>query len=49
MSTYDVKSVILHELGHALGIAHCHELEDGETCFSPTCKKKASKNLFEYC
>ena len=39
MSAYDVKSVILHELGHALGIAHCHELEDGETCFSPTCKK----------
>ena len=32
---YDVKTIILHELGHALGIAHCHEI--GNSCFSPTC------------
>ena len=27
---YDVETVILHELGHALGITHCHE--KGTTC-----------------
>lgn len=32
---YDVKSIMVHELGHALGIAHCHE--GNSSCFSPTC------------
>ena len=35
--SYDVQSVIQHELGHALGIAHCHE--NGETPCSSTCYK----------
>lgn len=30
---YDFKSVILHELGHTLGIAHCHE-SDSKACSS---------------
>lgn len=34
-NSYDVKTVLVHELGHALGIAHCHEI--GSSCFSPTC------------
>lgn len=36
---YDVQSVILHELGHAIGIAHCHEKVEGqeERCHSQTC------------
>ena len=36
---YDIQSVITHEAGHALGIAHCHEI--GQTCFSSTCKLNA--------
>lgn len=32
----DVQSLILHELGHCLGVAHCHENGD-ESCFSSTC------------
>ena len=37
---YDVQTIVIHELGHALGIAHCHELDssykDGP-CWSATC------------
>lgn len=32
---YDIQTVATHELGHAIGIAHCHE--EGESCFSATC------------
>ena len=33
---YDIQTVATHELGHAIGVAHCHE--QGESpCFSPTC------------
>ncbi len=35
---HDVKSVVLHELGHVLGVAHCHE-KGATSCFSPTCSK----------
>ena len=31
---YDIQSVVVHEIGHVLGIAHCHE--DGGSC-SYTC------------
>ncbi len=31
---YDMQSTIIHELGHAIGVAHCHE---NESCFSTTC------------
>lgn len=36
---YDIQTVVQHELGHALGIAHCHEwAEDGYgPCWSYTC------------
>ena len=42
---YDVESIVLHELGHALGIKHCHE--KGETCFSPTCAINVMNYYFE--
>lgn len=42
---YDVESIVLHELGHALGIKHCHE--EGETCFSPTCAINVMNYYFE--
>ncbi len=29
--TRDLQSIVVHELGHALGVAHCHEL--GTSCF----------------
>lgn len=34
-TSFDIQSVVQHELGHALGVAHCHE--EDETCFSSTC------------
>lgn len=35
---YDVQTVVMHELGHALGIAHCHEASEGRgPCWSATC------------
>lgn len=35
---YDVQTVVLHELGHALGVAHCHESSEGAgPCWSATC------------
>ena len=37
---YDVQSVVTHEIGHALGIKHCHELSaypNGGPCWSDTC------------
>lgn len=36
-SSFDIQTIVQHELGHALGIAHCHE-GDSE-CFSPTCSQ----------
>lgn len=37
----DKQSVIVHELGHAIGIVHCHELDangvDSGDCLSWTC------------
>jgi len=37
--SYDVQSVVLHELGHALGIKHCHEMVNGQhlDCNSYSC------------
>lgn len=32
---HDFQSVVVHELGHALGVAHCHE--QGSTCSYSTC------------
>ena len=37
---FDVQTVVTHELGHALGIMHCHEkyhYPDGVACWSDTC------------
>lgn len=41
---YDVETVVLHELGHALGVAHCHEKGDS-SCFSPTCSKNVMQPI----
>lgn len=37
-TSYDIQTVAQHELGHVLGVAHCHE-EDvaDEDCWSATC------------
>lgn len=32
---YDIQSVVQHELGHALGVAHCHTI--GSSYTTPTC------------
>ena len=37
-TSYDIQTVVEHELGHTLGVAHCHEEEDGDgPCWSQTC------------
>lgn len=35
LNCYDIETNTLHELGHLLGIAHCHE--GNNTCSSTTC------------
>ncbi len=35
---YDIQTVVLHELGHMLGVAHCHEDGSEPPCFSKTCE-----------
>lgn len=35
--TFDIQSVVLHELGHALRVAHCHEAGEASPCWSATC------------
>lgn len=32
----DMQTIAGHELGHVLGVAHCHEIDEN-TCFSSTC------------
>ena len=35
---YDIQTIVQHELGHALGVAHCHESSEGVgPCASATC------------
>lgn len=37
---YDIQTIVQHELGHAIGIAHCHEASEGSgPCWSATCLK----------
>lgn len=37
---YDIQTIVQHELGHAIGIAHCHEASEGNgPCWSATCLK----------
>ncbi len=38
-NAYDVQTVVEHELGHALGVAHCHEPNTRTKCYSSTCLK----------
>jgi hypothetical protein len=42
---YDVQSIVLHELGHGLGIRHCHEAGDSDPCWSPTCNANVMYRL----
>ena len=46
---YDVQTVVMHELGHALGIAHCHEKSEGPgPCWSATCLKNVMNPLTDF-
>lgn len=42
---YDLQSLATHELGHSIGIKHCHE--SGETCISSTCTSNAMNPVAE--
>ena len=46
-SSYDIRTVVQHELGHALGVAHCHEEGDPDPCWSPTCNDNVMYRLIE--
>ena len=39
---HDIQTISLHELGHAIGIAHCHEI-GASSCFSTTCTSNVMK------
>lgn len=47
-NSFDIKSIVLHELGHALGVAHCHEDGDPDPCWSPTCNDNVMYRLFDH-
>ena len=36
-NSYDLQSVVMHELGHAYGIAHCHEEGEASPCSITGC------------
>ena len=38
-NAYDVQTFAEHVLGHALGVAHCHEPNTRTKCYSSTCLK----------
>ena len=44
-SSYDIQTVVQHELGHVLGVAHCHEKDDTSKCYSSTCAKNVMNPL----
>ena len=46
-SSYDIRTVVQHELGHALGVAHCHEEGEDDPCWSPTCNDNVMYRLIE--
>lgn len=44
LGKYDIQTIVLHELGHALGVGHCHEI--GNPCASPTCTSNVMYPIF---
>lgn len=36
-TTFDLQTIVQHEMGHVLGVAHCHEEGQPEPCWSATC------------
>lgn len=50
-NAYDVQGIIQHELGHCLGIAHCHELGQSpcnKTCINNTMHRTPILNSVEH-
>lgn len=43
---FDIQSVATHELGHAIGIAHCHEKTES-SCFIGTCPTNVMNPLIQ--
>ena len=44
---YDRQSIAVHELGHAIGVAHCHEQSDNSPCSSSTCSSNVMTPVSE--
>ena len=43
----DTQTIVQHELGHVLGVAHCHETDES-SCFSATCSSNVMQPTFYY-
>lgn len=44
-NSYDLQSVVMHELGHAYGIAHCHEEGEDSSCTVIGCPNNVMNRL----
>ena len=44
---YDINTVLTHELGHALGVPHCHEAAQDGNCYSGSCSSNVMNRLVD--